>query len=238
MDSSDEYALITGASRGIGAAIAGRFSTEFPELSLILVARDKARLTRTAEACAKAGARATTLTCDLTDEKAVESMCRGLLEERGAPLVLVNNAGSFEPGGIGDTSPAVFRSQIDNNLLSAFMVSAGLVPSMIDNRRGHVFFMASVASVKGYPGGLAYCAAKHGLLGLARSIREETRPSGVRVTTILPGATLTDTWAGTDQPEERFMKADDIAAAVVSAWAMSERTVVEEILLRPQLGDL
>jgi NAD(P)-dependent dehydrogenase (short-subunit alcohol dehydrogenase family) len=122
--------------------------------------------------------------------------------------------------------------------MSAFYMCRELVPAMQEARRGHLFFMASVASFKGYPTGLAYGVSKHAMLGLARSLREELKPDGIRVTTLMPGATFTPTWDGADIPEERMMPAEDIAAAVVSAYTMSPRTVVEEILLRPQLGDL
>jgi len=112
------------------------------------------------------------------------------------------------------------------------------MPSMLAARRGHIFFMGSVASIKGYPGGIAYCAAKHGLLGLARSIREETKDHGIRVTSLLPGAVRTAMWDGTEFPDDRFMPAEDIAHALVNAYQMSSRTVVEELILRPQLGEI
>jgi short-subunit dehydrogenase len=109
---------------------------------------------------------------------------------------------------------------------------------MSERGSGQFIFMGSVASVKGYPGGVAYCAAKHGLLGLARALREESKASGLRVTTLLPGATLTPSWDGSGVPEDRFMPAADIAQAVKCAVDMSGMTVMEEILLRPQPGDL
>jgi NADP-dependent 3-hydroxy acid dehydrogenase YdfG len=103
---------------------------------------------------------------------------------------------------------------------------------------GHLFFMASVAALQAYPGNAGYCAAKHGVRGLARVVREETKDEGVRVTTIIPGATRTPTWDGVDLPDERFMPPDDIARAVVDAYHLSDRTVMEEMLLRPQEGDV
>ena len=98
--------------------------------------------------------------------------------------------------------------------------------------------MGSVASVRGYPGGLAYGAAKHGLLGLARALREETKGSGVGITTLLPGATMTPSWDGTGVDQARLMPADDVARVAVEVAGLSARSVVEEVLIRPDAGDL
>src|SRR5690625_3828225 len=98
--------------------------------------------------------------------------------------------------------------------------------------------MASVASIKSYHGGVAYSESKHVMLGLARTLREETRERSIRVTSVVPGATFTRSWEGTDLPEERFMPSGDIAAAVLNAWKLSDRTGMGEAILRPQLGDI
>ena len=165
-------------------------------------------------------------------------MVKGVMEKWGTPDVLINNAGVFQPGSLLETSLTSFKYQVDVNLTSAFMVTQGFLKSMIDKGKGTIFYMGSVASIKAYAGGAAYCTAKHGLLGLARSVREETRDKGIRVTILLPGATLTPSWDGIDLPEERFMPATDIAKAVRDIYLMSDRTVVEEVVLRPQEGDI
>jgi short-subunit dehydrogenase len=117
-------------------------------------------------------------------------------------------------------------------------VTQAFLDAMLERGKGHFFFMGSVASIRAYPGGVAYCAAKHGLLGLARVVREELKGEGLRVTTLLPGATYTPSWEGSELPEDRFMPPEDIAQTVVDAWQLSSRSVVEEILLRPQEGDV
>ncbi|MCZ6704569.1 MAG: SDR family NAD(P)-dependent oxidoreductase [Bacteroidetes bacterium] len=238
MSSEKEHILITGASQGIGEAIARTFSTALPGATLSLLARNTERLQTVADACNKEGADAHIYPCDLTNPDAVKKTCDELLSESGTPTALINNAGTFQPGGISDTTIEQYRFQMDVNLTSAFLISSQIVPEMISAGSGHVIFMASVASMRGYPRGIAYCASKHGLLGLARAIREETKEDGVRVTAILPGATRTASWDGSGFPDERLMPPEDIAAAVLAAYQMSERTVVEEILLRPQLGDI
>lgn len=230
--------LITGASHGIGAAIAEAFAMHVPEPRLALVARTEAKLEAVARRCAAAGADAAIFPCDLTDDEAALQMAEDVVAELGLPEVLVNNAGSFRPGGVVEMKPQDFRQQIDANLTSAFLVTHAFLKGMLVRGHGDIFFTASVASVKGYPRGVAYGAAKHGLLGLARALREETRESGIRVTALIPGATYTASWAGSGLPEERFMPPEDIARMVLSIYQMSDRTVVEEVLLRPQLGDV
>ena len=229
--------VITGASQGIGAALAKAFSEE-KDVRLALLARNVENLTSVSEACTKNGAKSYIFPCDVTDEAAVKQVAGQIEEKFGAPDILINNAGVFLPGSILETTGEMFRNQVDVNLNSAFYVTRAFLGEMMARKSGHIFYMASVASIQAYAGGSAYCAAKHGLLGLARVVREETKSAGVRVTAIMPGATLTPSWDGVDLPEERFMPADDIANAVIDIWKLSQRSVVEEIVLRPQEGDI
>ncbi|SRR5690554_1275133 len=229
--------LITGASHGIGRAVAAAFAEE-EGARLALVSRNESLLEETRRICRERGADAEFFLCDVTDEGEVGEMAAAVLERWGVPDVVVNNAGSFEPGGLRTMTVETFRAQIESNLTSAFIVSHAFLNEMMDRRSGHLFYMCSVASIHAYPRGVAYGAAKHGLLGLARAVREETREHGVRVTAVLPGATYTRSWSGSGLPEERFMPAEDVGRVVVDAYRLSGRSVVEEILLRPQLGDI
>lgn len=229
--------VVTGASHGIGQAVAEAFAG-VEDARLVLMARTDEKLERVAVRCRERGGEALVLPCDVTDEKAVFEAAGRVLEEWDAPDVVVNNAGVFFPGSFGEISIADFREQVEVNLTSAFIVTKAFLGGMRDRQKGHFFFMGSVASTKGYPGGAAYAAAKHGLRGLARTLREETKEEGIRITTLLPGATYTPSWEGAGLPEERFMPPDDVASAVVDAFRLSRRSVVEEILLRPQLGDI
>jgi NAD(P)-dependent dehydrogenase (short-subunit alcohol dehydrogenase family) len=231
--------LVTGASQGIGAAVAEAFAASYGAgVRLALVARSEGRLADVAAACRAHGAGAEVFPCDVTDDADVERMAAAVTARLGVPDVLVNNAGAFRPGGVLDMAPADFRADVAVNLTSAFVVTHAFLREMAARGSGDVFFVASVASIKGYPRGVAYGAAKHGLLGLARSLREETRAHGLRVTALLPGATYTDSWAASGLPEERFMPPEDLARLVVALHRLSDRTVVEEVLLRPQLGDV
>ncbi len=229
--------VVTGASQGIGQAIAEAFACQ-PDVRLALLARSESRLEAVALRCRQLGAKASACPCDVTDEQTVQRVASQILEHDGAPDVVVNNAGQFRPSTLLETTAPAFREQLAVNLTGAFMVTQAFAEVMVARRRGHFFFIASVASLRAYVGGAAYCAAKHGLLGLARVVREEMKAHGVRVTTLLPGAVRTPSWDGTDLPEERFMAAGDIANTLVSIWNLGARTVVEEVVIRPQLGDI
>jgi NADP-dependent 3-hydroxy acid dehydrogenase YdfG len=233
--------VITGASQGIGAAIARAFARKQvgdAPTRIALAARSADGLNTVADTVREQGAEALVCPTDVTDDEAVAQMAERVLEDWGAPDVLVNNAGMFRFAPLDELSIDGFRDQIDVNLTGAFAVTQAFLPAMRERKTGHLFFMASVASIQAYPGNAGYCAAKHGLRGLARVVREETKEDGLRVTTVIPGATRTPTWEGTELPDERFMAAEDVAQAVVDATGLSPRTVVEELLLRPQKGDV
>ena len=229
-------ALITGASRGIGAAVALAFAARGWRVAL--VARDVAALATVAEDCRRAGGDPSAFRCDVTDDAAVADLADAVRGWGGTPDVVVNNAGAFRPGGVLDTSPEAFREQLEVNAVSAFLVTRAFLEGMLARGSGRVLMMGSVASVAGYPGGAAYGAAKHALLGLARALRAEVLGSGVSVTTLLPGATRTGSWDGTDLPDARFIPPDDVARVAVEVATLSPRTVVEEVLIRPDAGDL
>lgn len=152
--------------------------------------------------------------------------------------VLVNNAGYFLPGELVHEAEGTLESMINANLYSAYHVTRKLAANMISKKAGHIFNMCSIASIKAYPNGGSYAISKFALLGFSKCLREELKPFGIRVTAVLPGATFTTSWEGAGLPEERFIKAQDVADTVYGAYALSERSVVEEIILRPLEGDI
>jgi NAD(P)-dependent dehydrogenase (short-subunit alcohol dehydrogenase family) len=229
--------VVTGASQGIGQAIAEAFAEE-PDARIALAARSEDKLDGVAEACQSLGAETLVVPTDVTDEAAVAHLADTVTAQWGVPDVLVNNAGAFTYAPLDELTLDGFREQIDVNLTGTFAVTQAFLPAMRERGSGHLFFMGSVASLQAYPGNAGYCAAKHGVRGLARVVREETKDEGVRVTTVIPGATRTPTWDGVDLPDERFMPPEDIARAIVDAHHLSGRTVLEELLLRPQEGDV
>ncbi len=234
--------LVTGASQGIGAAIAEVFARELRGAGgcrLALVARNGANLRRVAQRCLRTGAtEVETFVCDVSDATAVETMAEALRARFARVDVLINNAGYFVPDALLSLSPERFDATVAANLRSVFLVTRAFAPAMAKRGRGDIFVMASVAGLRAFPAGGAYVAAKHGVLGLARALREELKSSGVRVTTVLPGATVSPSWKGSGVPAARMMPAADVARAFFDAYRLSRRTVVEEIILRPQLGDV
>ena len=230
--------LITGASQGIGAAIARVFAKELAGVRLALVARNESKLAAVARACGKLGASAATFGCDVTDEHSVEQLADAVTKRFGAVDVLINNAGRFAGAPFTDMSVADFDRMIATNLRSVFLVSRAFTPAMIARGRGDIFNMSSIAGLVAYPGGAGYSAAKFGVTGLSKVMRAELRDKGVRVCCVYPGATVSPSWDGSGVNASRMMPAEDVARAFYDIYRLSRRTVVEEITLRPQRGDV
>lgn len=240
------HILISGASQGIGAAIARTFAREIPGVRLSLVARNMKNLQAVAKACAKAGsatkgraaATAEAFECDVANAASVDLMAKEVRRRFGAVDALINNAGAFTMAPFAQTSLAQFDDMIAVNLRSAFLVTQAFLPAMLERKSGDIFFMSSIAGLGAYPNAAAYCAAKFGVTGLAQVLRAETREHGIRVCCVHPGATWSPSWEKSGVKPERIMPAEDIARAFFDVYRLSRRTVVEEIVLRPQRGDV
>lgn len=152
--------------------------------------------------------------------------------------VLLNNTGLFLPGAIHEEEEGNLEQMIETNLYSAYHLTRALVGGMKERKDGHIFTTGSIAGFTAYPNGGSYAISKFALLGFTKCLREELKEFGIRVTSILPGATYTASWEGVDLPKSRFMRTQDIAEAIYACHALSKQTVVEEIVLRPQLGDI
>lgn len=234
---SSPLVLITGASQGIGAAIARRFASGLPGCRLALVARNAARLQAIADACS-ASAQAAGFPADLSAPAQVSLMANDVQARWGTPDVLINVAGWWRGGPAHELSVEDFAAVLNANLLSSFAVTRAFLPAMIARRRGDIFNMSSTAGLQGFAGNVAYCAAKFGITGLTAALRQELREHGIRVCCVHPGPTLSPSWDGTGIAAERLMPAEDVAQAFFDIYRLSRHTVVEEIVLRPQLGDL
>ncbi len=229
--------VVTGGTKGIGRAIVCLFADK--GFDIITCSRSRADLEGLkAELEARhAEVSFEYLEADLADRQQVQAFVEFAMTHAARIQVLVNNTGVFIPGQIQNEEEGVFEQMLNTNLNSAYHVTRGLLPALINNK-GHIFNMCSTASIMPYVNGGSYCISKFALLGMTKVLREELKEKGVRVTAIMPGATMTASWAGTELPEDRFMPAADVAHAVWAAYALSPRTVVEEIVMRPQLGDL
>jgi NADP-dependent 3-hydroxy acid dehydrogenase YdfG len=233
----NKVVVITGASQGIGEQIAYAFSV-IKNITLILLARSEENLKKVTAKCKENGADTHFHVCDVSNENAVQSVGQEILLKWGAPDVLVNNAGQYSPSAFTDTGIAEFKAIIDANLTSAFLVTQSFLSAMLQRKTGDIFFICSIASLAGYAGSFAYAAAKHGMLGLARTLRQETLTTGLRVMSIMPGATLTPAWGNIKLEEERFIAATDIAKIIVDLHHLDKTANVDELVVRPRLGDV
>ncbi|HEV3325786.1 MAG TPA: SDR family oxidoreductase [Puia sp.] len=230
--------IITGASKGLGRAIAEKFAAN--GYDLILTSRDPVALATAAGQLASRYPSVVirTKTADLGDKEQAQQFGRWVLESTDSIDVLVNNAGQFIPGSVADEADGVLEQLIAVNLYSAYHLTRTLLPRMMTRKTGHIFNICSIASLKAYSNGGAYSISKFALAGFSANLREEMKTHGIKVTTVYPGAAYTDSWAGSGVDPERIMAAADIAGMVFAATGLSRQATVEEIVLRPQLGDL
>jgi NADP-dependent 3-hydroxy acid dehydrogenase YdfG len=235
---SKPVVLITGASQGIGAAIARTFAREIRSVRLALVARNGANLAKVAVACTRLGAKAEVFRCDVSDEAAVAAMAVAVRKRFGDVDGLINNAGVFAGAPFTEMSVAQFDGLIAANLRSVFLVSRAFASGMIARKRGDIFNLCSIAALTAHPGGAGYSAAKAGVAGLSRIMRAELKDHGVRVCCVYPGATWSPSWEKSGVSPARMMPAEDVARAILDVFRLSRNTVVEEIVLRPQRGDV
>jgi short-subunit dehydrogenase len=230
--------IITGAGKGIGRAMAFMFAEK--GFDLALCARTKSDLGKLKSEIEffKPGCQIITQVCDVSDKEQLQAFAETVLTRWNGVDILVNNAGVFLPGQVINEKEGTLEQLIETNLYSAYRLSRHIAPVMMAKRKGHIFNVCSIASLNAYPNGGSYSISKFAMLGLSKALREELKPFNVRVTSLLPGATYTDSWSGSDLPEARFMKAEDIAQIVYDIYSLSANTVVEEIVLRPVLGDI
>lgn len=229
--------IITGASRGIGKEIATLFAQA--GYRLLLTARDEKRLQQTVQSLA------TTYPASVIHGKAVDlslpqeatAFGRWCLTY-GEPDILINNAGQFLPGSLAEEPAGQLEQQLAVNLGSAYHLTRALLPDMVQRGTGHIFTICSIASLQPYAQGGSYSISKYALHGFTKNLREELKPTGVKVTGVYPGAVLTDSWGDFDNSSGRIMEPSDIAKMIFQAAHLSPQACVEDIVIRPRLGDL
>ncbi len=232
-----KLAVITGGTKGIGKALIEKFASQ--GFDIITCSRNSNDLNELeGDVKSNSDAKVHTFKVDMSKKGEVQAFAKSIMDIEGNVEVLINNAGLFIPGAMHEEPEGALEQMIDTNLYSAYHLTRGLIESMKSNKKGHIFNICSTASIVPYANGGSYCISKFAMLGMSKVLREEMKEHDVRVTSIMPGATLTASWEGVDLPEERFMKPEDVAEAVFNAYSMSDRTVIEEIVMRPQLGDI
>ncbi len=229
--------VVTGGSKGIGRAVVEKFASE--GFDVVTCARTKRDLEELKQSIEKVlGVHIHVYAADMSRREDVKGFCQFVSSLHRPVDVLVNNAGYFIPGELTTEEEGTLESMINANLYSAYHTTRGLIEGMKSKRGGYIFNLCSIASIKAYPNGGSYAISKFALLGFSKGLREEMKPFGVRVSAVMPGATFTSSWEGVDLPESRFIPSEDIAEAIWSAYKLSPRSVVEEIIIRPQLGDI
>lgn len=229
--------LITGASRGIGKAVADIFAANGHDL--FLSSRSEVALYKAMEELQTkySSVSIKAKSFDLSDKQQAKDLGSWCLKY-AVPDVLVNNAGLFEPGSVYNEPEGALESQLAINVSSAYHLTRTLLPPMMVRRSGHIFNLCSIASLHAYKNGGAYSISKFAIYGFSKNLREEMKPYNIKVTSVLPGAAHTDSWAGFDNSSKRIMEAGDIAKMIFASTQLSEAACVEEIVIRPQLGDL
>ena len=229
--------VITGASQGIGFAIAEIFANA--GYTLCLCSKTKENIAAAGNSLAVKYPHATIhfTHADLSKKEQCTQFANWCLE-KGAPTILINNAGFFSPGNIQDESDDALEQQMAVNLYSAYHTTRALLPAMLKMGKGHVFNICSIASLNAYAEGGSYSISKFALLGFSKNLRLELKDKGIKVTAVCPGATYTNSWNGSGIDPMRIMESEDIAKMIFAAAHLSPQAVVEDIVMRPQLGDL
>jgi NAD(P)-dependent dehydrogenase (short-subunit alcohol dehydrogenase family) len=229
---SGKTALVTGASSGIGLAIARALNGAGTRV--LLVSRSKACVT--AAKRLNSGA----FPADVSDPLAVRRLFAHVRSAWGHLDVLVNSAGVAEAAPLRTTTDQVWQRALAVNLTGTFLCCRAALDLMLPRKRGHIVNILSAASTEVFVNNAAYCASKFGALGLTRVLREEVREAGIRVTAVLPGAVDTPIWKNywPDAPRHKMLQPDDVAHAVLAALSAPNQSVTEEIVLRPIGGRL
>ncbi|HYF38138.1 MAG TPA: SDR family oxidoreductase [Gemmatimonadales bacterium] len=222
-------AVVTGASRGIGAAVAERFAAEGARVI---------RVARTLESGTRGNVQ--DVVCDLTDPDQVSRMADGLLGRQGVPDIVVSNAGAFLLKPLEITSVSELELQLAINLKAPFAVARAFLPAMRKAGRGSFINVGSVADHTGYPDNTAYAASKYGLRGLHETLVAEYRGTGVRLTLVSPGPTDTSVWDPVDPdrregftPRAGMLRPEDVAEAILFVATRPEHVHIDWLRLGP-----
>lgn len=230
--------VITGASKGIGKSVAMTLARK-GDYDLAVCARNSDLLDDLRAKLQQANPNLNLLSfnCDVAEKSQVHDFAEKLNSEGFVPDVLINNAGIFRQGHLMEDE-STLDELLQTNLWSAYYCTGALLPALRERPDSQIINMCSVAGIRAYENAGAYTISKHAFLGFSRSLREELKEENIKVSTILPGATYTPSWGDTTLPEERFIDPDDIGELVASMISMSNRTVIEEVLMRPFQGDI
>ena len=231
-------AVITGASRGIGKTLAEIFALN--GYNLFLCSKTESNLFEAIEELKTRFPHVAIdgKAMDLGNKTQAKLFGEWVAGQADSIDILINNTGTFIQGNVSDEPDGALETMLEVNLFSAYHTTRTILPKMKAHKSGHIFTICSIASLAAYAGGGAYSISKYALLGFTRNLRSELKEHGIKVTAVIPGAVYTDSWKGSGVEESRIMETEDLARMMFAASQLSPQAVVEDIVLRPQLGDL
>lgn len=230
--------LITGATKGIGRAITTIFAQNGAHIAV--AARNEADLMQLKQEVEDqfATAKIYPFAADLGKKEEVLAFAKFVKSHFTKVDVLINNVGVFLPGDVLEGDEGSLEQLIEVNLYSAFHLSRAIVPDMVTQQKGHIFNMCSIASLGPRANSGLYVISKYAMLGMSKSMREELKDKGIKVTSVLPGPTWSNAWEGSGFPKERLIPAEEVAQTIWNAYSLGPNAVIEELLIQPQFGDI
>ncbi|MCO5946500.1 SDR family oxidoreductase [Mucilaginibacter flavidus] len=231
-------ALITASTKGMGRATAIALAKQ--GISLALCARTSADLYAFKDelAAINPAIKIFTAVVDVSIKQQLLDFAAGAEKELGSISILVNNAGMYEHSSILDDADGTLQKHIDTNLAPAYELYRYFGKKMIAAKEGHIFTICSVASLNPIAEAGTYSVTKYALLGLNKIMRTEMQPYGVKVTAVIPGSTLTDSWKGLEVDKDKMVLPEDVASAIVNIYNMSAGANVDEIIIKPAYGQI
>jgi 3-oxoacyl-[acyl-carrier protein] reductase len=226
-----KVAVVTGASRGIGFAVARRLAQLGANLGVC--SRDAHKLASAASELEREGTTVLAIAADLTQTAEIKSFVNRVEQTLGAVDILVNNAGIGLFGPVQNASEKDWDAVLDTNLKAVFLLSNAVAKGMIQRKTGHIVNIASLAGKNAFAGGAIYCASKWGLLGLTECTAEDLRAYGIRVSAVCPGSVATDFSPHTGKDPRKMLQPQDIAHAVEMIVTQEPQSFISEVLLRP-----
>ena len=217
-------AVVTGASRGIGRAVAKRLAATH---SVVAIARDADRLKSLVAQIAEFGGECRSCVIDLRSPGEIESALRGFSAD-----VLVNNAGVITKKPLLRLTPDEWQEMMDVNVSALFHVTRQLLPGMIERGSGHIINVASIAGRSAFPNGTGYVATKHAVLGFSESLMLEVREAGVKVSVVMPGSVATDMRVSDSADRSWMLKPEDVAEVVAEILRMPPHALTYQVEVR------
>ena len=231
-------AIVTGASKGIGKAIAILLAKKGYNLAINARNKEDLNIFHNELVNEYPSIEVLSMPTDMAIPRDISDFVEMVNKHWETVDVLVNNAGIYLPGEVHKEEDGILEKLTEVNVYGPYRLTRAVMPYFLKQSSGFVFNICSVASLIAYPNGGSYSITKFALHGFTKVLREEMKDKGVKVCGIFPGATWSNSWAGVDLPKERLMQAEDIAKVVGLQLELSDSAVIEDIILRPQLGDL